>query len=62
MGKAVIYTRLDTNEIIIVFIRADKEVNETKLRNFLKVDDEKLVPRKEEKEDNITYGFVGPKN
>ena len=62
MGKAVIYTRLDTNEIIVVFIRADKEVNETKLRNFLKVDDEKLVPRKEEKEDNITYGFVGPKN
>ena len=62
MGKAVIYTRLDTNEIIIVFIRADKKVNETKLRNFLKVDDEKLVPRKEEKGDNIAYGFVGPKD
>lgn len=62
MGKAVIYTRLDTNEIVIVFIRADREVNETKLRNFLKVDDEKLVLRKEGKNDNITYGFVGPKN
>lgn len=62
MGKAVIYTRLDTNEIVIVFIRADREVNETKLRNLLKVDDEKLVPRKEEKDDNITYGFVGPKD
>jgi prolyl-tRNA synthetase len=62
MGKAVIYTRLDTNEIVVVFIRADREVNETKLRNLLKVDDEKLVPRKEEKEDNITYGFVGPKD
>ena len=62
MGKAVIYTRLDTNEIIVVFIRADREVNETKLRNLLKVDDEKLVPRKEEKDDNITYGFVGPKD
>ncbi len=61
MGKAVIYTRLDTNEIVIVFIRADREVNETKLRNLLKIDDEKLVPRKEEKSDNITYGFVGPK-
>lgn len=61
MGKAVIYTRLDTNEIVIVFVRADKEVNETKLRNILKVDDEKLVPRKESKEDNIAYGFVGPK-
>lgn len=62
MGKAVIYTRLDTNEIVVVFIRADREVNETKLRNLLKVDDEKLVPRKEEKDDNITYGFVGPKD
>lgn len=62
MGKAVIYTRLDTNQIVIVFIRADKEVNETKLRNLLKVDDEKLVPRKEEENDNITYGFVGPKD
>lgn len=62
MGKAVIYTRLDTNEIVVVFIRADREVNETKLRNLLKVDDEKLVPRKEEKDDNIAYGFVGPKD
>lgn len=62
MGKAVIYTRLDTNEIVIVFIRADREVNETKLRNFLKIDDEKLVPRKEDKNDNIAYGFVGPKD
>lgn len=62
MGKAVIYTRLDTNEIVVVFIRADREVNETKLRNLIKVDDEKLVPRKEEKDDNITYGFVGPKD
>ena len=62
MGKAVIYTRLDTNEVVIVFIRADKDVNETKLRNLLRVDDEKLVPRKEEKDDNITYGFVGPKD
>ncbi len=62
MGKAVIYTRLDTNEIVIVFIRADREVNETKLRNLLKIDDEKLIPRKEEKSDNIAYGFVGPKD
>lgn len=62
MGKAVIYTRLDTNQIVVVFIRADREVNETKLRNLLKVDDEKLVPRKEQESDNIVYGFVGPKD
>lgn len=62
MAKAVIYERLDTHQTIIVFIRADKEVNETKLRNLLKIDDEDLVPKQESKEDNITYGFVGPIN
>ena len=55
--KAVIYTRLDTNAPVVVFIRADREVNETKLTNYLKTD---IVPRKEYEEDNITYGFVGP--
>lgn len=62
MGKAVIYERLDTHETIIVFIRADREVNETKLRNLFGIDDEALVPKKEEETDNITYGFVGPVN
>lgn len=62
LGKAVIYQRLDTNETLIVFIRADREVNETKLRNLFGIDDEQLVPKKEEKSDNITYGFVGPIN
>ncbi len=62
LGKAVIYKRLDTGKTIIVFLRADREVNETKLRNLLKVDDEALVPKKEEKDDNIVYGFVGPVN
>ncbi len=62
MAKAVIYERIDTHQTIIVFIRADKEVNETKLRNLLKIDDEDLVPKQESKEDNITYGFVGPIN
>lgn len=62
MGKAVIYERLDTHETIVVFIRADREVNETKLRNLLKIDDEDLVPKKELESDDITYGFVGPIN
>ncbi len=62
MGKAVIYKRLDTNETIVVFIRADRQVNETKLRNLLKIDDEDLVPKSAEKDDNIVYGFVGPKD
>ena len=60
--KAVIYERLDTNEVIVCLIRGDKDINETKLRNLLKIDDELLVPKKELDTDNITYGFVGVLN
>ena len=60
--KAVIYERLDTHETIIAFIRADREVNETKLRNLFGIDDEALVPKKEEETDGVAYGFVGPMN
>ncbi len=59
-AKAVVYYRIDTDETVIVFIRGDKEVNETKLRNILKVDDEHLVPKTEEDTDGICYGFIGP--
>ncbi len=59
LAKAVVYYRIDTEEVVVVFIRADKEVNETKLRNILKVDDEHLVPKAEE-DDGICYGFIGP--
>ena len=62
MAKAVVYYRIDTDETIIVFIRADKDVNETKLRNYLSVDDEHLVPKTEEENDGICYGFIGPIN
>lgn len=58
--KAVVYYRIDTDETVIVFVRGDKEVNETKLRNLLKVDDEALVPKTEEETDGICYGFIGP--
>lgn len=58
--KAVVYYRIDTDETVVVFIRGDREVNETKLRNYIKVDDEHLVPKQEEKEDGICYGFIGP--
>ncbi len=58
-AKAVVYYRIDTDETVVVFIRGDKEVNETKLRNILKVDDEHLVPKAEE-DDGLCYGFIGP--
>lgn len=58
--KAVVYYRIDTDETVIVFTRGDREVNETKLRNYIKVDDEHLVPKQEEENDGICYGFIGP--
>ena len=58
--KAVVYQRLDTNQTVLVFIRGDKEVNETKLRNLIKVDDEHLIPKAQEENDGICYGFIGP--
>lgn len=59
MLKAVIYTRLDTKEPVVVFIRADRDVNESKLTNLLKAD---VEPRKVQESDNIACGFVGPKD
>ena len=60
--KAVVYKRTDNNTNIIVFIRGDREVNETKLRNLIKVDDECLVPSSSNDKDDIVYGFIGPKD
>lgn len=58
MAKAVIYTRLDTMKPVIVFIRADREVNEAKLKKVIQV--EELEPRNAKEGDNIIYGSVGP--
>lgn len=55
--KAVIYTRVDNNKTVIVFLRADKEVNEAKLRNYLHTD---VVTKLPSNDDKIVYGFVGP--
>lgn len=60
MVKAVVYTRMDTKEPVIVFIRADRDVNETKLRKIIGVED--IEPRKEQSGDGICYGSIGPVN
>lgn len=57
MAKAVIYSRLDNNKTVIVFVRADREVNEAKLRNHLGYD---ITPKVASSEDDIAYGSVGP--
>ena len=55
--KAVIYLKKDTYESVIVFIRGDLDVNETKLRNYLK---EEIIPDDGTTNSGIIYGFVGP--
>ncbi|MCR4620774.1 MAG: proline--tRNA ligase [Clostridiales bacterium] len=56
--KAVAY-RLETDDsLCIVFIRGDIEVNETKLRNYLKSE---VYPAEELEKEGVVAGFIGPK-
>jgi prolyl-tRNA synthetase len=57
-AKAVMYRKHVSGEMVIVFIRGDLDVNETKLRNFLK---EEIHPDTAQ-EKGVAYGFTGPVN
>lgn len=58
MCKAVVYQENATDEYVIVFIRGDLEVNETKLRNHLKAE---VHPASGIDENSgIVAGFIGP--
>ena len=58
MCKAVVYQENATDKYIVVFIRGDLEVNETKLRNYLKTE---VHPASGVAEDSgIVAGFIGP--
>ena len=56
--KAVVYQKNMTDEYIIVFLRGDIEVNETKLRNYIGED---IHPGVITEESQIVAGFIGPK-
>ena len=58
MCKAVVYQENLTDEYVVVFIRGDLEVNETKLRNYLKAEVHPAVGVNEES--GIVAGFIGP--
>jgi len=58
-GKAVVYQKNMTDEYVIVFIRGDLDVNETKLRNYL---GEEIHPAIITEESGIVAGFIGPVN
>ncbi len=57
--KAVVYQKNATDEYVIVFIRGDLDVNETKLTNFL---GENIHPAVIDDECGIVAGFIGPVN
>ena len=55
--KAVMYQDNYTDEYIVVFLRGDYEVNETKLTNYLK---SKVHPAEVTAESGLVAGFCGP--
>ncbi len=60
-GKAVVYQKNSDDSYVVVFVRGDLEVNETKLRNYLGVD---IHPAQDivTEECGIVPGFIGPVN
>ena len=59
-AKAVVYQENETDKYVIAFIRGDLEVNETKLRNYLK---KEIHPATEiTPESGIVPGFIGAYN
>lgn len=56
--KAVLYRENATDGLVVVFLRGDLEVNETKLRNHLGVEVHPASGVQEE--DGVVPGFVGP--
>ena len=58
-GKAVVYQKNSDDKYIVVFIRGDLEVNETKLRNYIGED---IHPAQDivTEECGIVPGFIGP--
>ena len=56
--KAVLYQRNEDDSLVIVFLRGDLEVNETKLRNHIKAE---VHPAIVTEEMGVCAGFIGPK-
>ena len=56
--KAVAYQKETDDSIVIVFVRGDLEVNEVKLRNYLKSE---VHPATELENYGVVPGFIGPK-
>ncbi|MBE5934386.1 MAG: proline--tRNA ligase [Lachnospiraceae bacterium] len=57
--KAVVYQKNMTDEYVVVFIRGDLDVNETKVKNFIGDD---IHAAEITEESGIVAGFIGPKD
>ncbi len=57
--KAVVYQRNADDSYVLIFLRGDKEVNETKLTNFLKAE---IHPAVDVENANLAAGNIGPVN
>lgn len=57
--KAVVYQRNADDHYIVLFIRGDLEVNETKLTNYLGYD---IHPAVITEESGLNAGYIGPVN
>ena len=55
--KAVIYQKIPDDEFVVLFIRGDLDVNETKLTNYLGCD---IRPAVIDEECGLVAGFIGP--
>lgn len=58
-AKAVVYQRNEDDSYVLVFVRGDLEVNETKLRNYLKAE---VHPAVEIDHAGLVAGVIGPVN
>ncbi|MCL1830525.1 MAG: proline--tRNA ligase [Oscillospiraceae bacterium] len=55
--KAVVYQIVETEEYLVVFIRGDLEVNETKLTGYL---GQQIYPALISEKSGLTAGYIGP--
>ncbi|MDE7398716.1 MAG: proline--tRNA ligase [Oscillospiraceae bacterium] len=57
--KAVVYRKVPDDSLVVLFIRGDLDVNETKLTNYLGCD---IKPAVIDEECGLVAGFIGPVN
>jgi prolyl-tRNA synthetase len=55
--KAAVFARKDNNKPVVVFVRGDLEVNETKVTKVVKAE---IYPLTDYSESDLDFGFIGP--